>query len=168
MINTETEAAPVSVGRNVGPTLPPMIYLRGAGAAEETFLRLENAAHERGWATTRDYTGAWHLARSGFTKVVCCDFTPTTGGGLYSYHVRVELVRAKYNQDTVLLQGQHELVKVKGSNGGRLPRPEVMDHTRIDKAGQPGAFVLDTAKMIEHIANALSNRREQPNPSPSA
>ncbi|MEU7822937.1 hypothetical protein [Catellatospora sp. NPDC049133] len=135
------------------PALTPAVYLRGAGADAATWQRVEAAMWARGWATVRDRTTAFHLARGG-TPVVFCDFSTdldATPGAHFGYKlfVRVGRVRAKYGTDRrhvqlaellpadvvagLIREGAawvHRSVDVEGNdmelplvNGGDNPRP---------------------------------------------
>jgi hypothetical protein len=131
-----------------------VVYLRGTGAADRDFTLLEQAAAARGWVVCRDFTSAWHLARSGFVRVVRCDISPATGLGLYSHHVLVEQVRARHNPTSHT--EHHELLPVHPPRGGRHPRPERFDRDRLNSLQRPGAIVLDTDAVIGLIAAVLA------------
>lgn len=73
------------------PQLPPVVFVRGAGAAAEQWQAMLEAIHAHGWHSVRDRMTAWHLARGG-VPVLLVDFTDDD-------QVQVALVRAKY-QDT--------------------------------------------------------------------
>lgn len=79
------------------PTLRPVIYLRGAGVRGDAWTRIEQAMWARGWATVRDRTTAWHLARGG-CPVVLCDFSAADHGE--PDPIRVGQVRARYRENT--------------------------------------------------------------------
>ena len=74
------------------PTLPPVVYLRGAGIGRAAWDRIAQACWTRGWQTVSDRTTAWHHARAGRT-VVQCDFSVAD---LDDEPVHVRAVTAKY------------------------------------------------------------------------
>lgn len=76
------------------PTLPPVVYLRGAGVSVAAWDRIAQACWTRGWQTVRDRTTAWHHARAGRT-VVMCDFSIHD---LDDEPVQVRTVTAKWRE----------------------------------------------------------------------
>jgi hypothetical protein len=90
------------------PQFTPVAYLRGRGATEQMWTRVQHAMWSRGLATTRDRSDAWRLARSN-VPVVMCDFSeelddnpPAPSGGWYHGYnrfVKVGRVRARYRVD---------------------------------------------------------------------
>ncbi|WP_280502022.1 hypothetical protein [Nocardia farcinica] len=128
------------------PAHTPAIYLRGRGCGQRTWKAVESAMWARGWATTRDRTTAWHLARGG-VPVVLCDFS-SEWDGLATDEVTVGRVQARYSDD-----GQMELPLV---SGGRRGTPERHDPTVKNKIGQLGAYVVDEAALTRLVAQALT------------
>lgn len=60
------------------PTLPPVVFLRGAKVPASRWAAVAQAMHQRGLITVRDRTQAWHLARAG-APVVLVDFSGDAG-----------------------------------------------------------------------------------------
>lgn len=127
------------------PTMPPIVYLRGAGCGDSDWDRIVTAMHARGWVTIKDRTSAWHLARGGM-PIVFCDFS-CVHVGLYATTVTVGRVRAKYGDG-----GDMELPLF---SGGELPRPEYFDKDAINTMGRAGAIGLDVNKLIRYVADVL-------------
>ena len=71
------------------PTLPPVVFLRGAGADPQRWQAIAAAIHRRGYVTVRDRTQAWHLAR-GRVPVTLVDFSTSLAG-----QIRIGRVAAK-------------------------------------------------------------------------
>ena len=61
------------------PPLPPVVFLRGAGADSQQWRAMSEAMHRCGYITVRDRTQAWHLAR-GRVPVVLVDFSAALTG----------------------------------------------------------------------------------------
>lgn len=107
-------------GEPARPVMPPVAYLRGAGAPPGLWHRAERAMWARGLVTTHDRAAAWKLCRAG-VLVILADFSlslddnpPAPGGGHYhgyDRYVRVGLARARYGEDR-----REELVLVNGGN----------------------------------------------------
>lgn len=159
------------------PTIPPVIYLRGAGCGDRVWAAVVEAMHARGWVTVRDRTTAWHLARGG-ARVVFCDFSSHVDG-LSSDVVTVGSVRAKYEESTTsapisdILTDQdrqrfrdekwlRETVSTTVTDtvlplisGGEFPRPETHDPEVTNKAGRKGAWTLDAPKLARLVADVL-------------
>lgn len=134
-------------GAPTAPTLPQIVYLRGAGCGDSIWVHVVDAMHARGWVTIRDRTAAWHLARGGM-EVMFCDFS-SIRAELHATTVTVGRVRAKYGDD-----GDMELPLI---SGGELARPEHFDAAVTNKLGQPGAVTLDVDKFARLVADAFAN-----------
>ncbi len=134
-------------GAPTPPTLPRIVYLRGAGCGDSIWTHVVDAMHARGWVTIRDRTQAWHLARGGM-EVMFCDFS-STRAELHATTVTVGRVRARYADD-----GDMELPLI---SGGELARPEYFDTEVVNKLGQPGAVTLDVDKLARMVADEFAS-----------
>lgn len=130
----------------IPPAHTPVVYLRGRGCGQRTWTAVEAAMWARGWATVRDRTTAWHLARGG-VPVVLCDFS-SEWDGLSTDEVTVGRVQARYGDDDRM-----ELPLV---SGGRSGKPERHDPTVENKIGQLGAYVVDEAALARLVAQEFS------------
>lgn len=133
-------------------SLPAVVYLRGAGAGEYTWGRMQEAVAARGWFAVRDFTSAWHLNRGG-AIVIQCDFTPIDGEGHAKHTVLVQRVRARYSDEVESPIGEgHELVKAKHSvSPGRQGRPTEFKADARNREGELGAVVLDVNAVMDMI-----------------
>ncbi|RBO87046.1 hypothetical protein [Nocardia puris] len=160
------------------PAPTPTVYLRGAGVGDATWARVVDAMHARGWATVRDRTTAWHLARGG-VPVVLADFSAQQDDGLEERTVTVGRVRARWHEDAIpgrvrdLLttadQARHfgadwldepatvttREMELPLISGGRASRPTRHDPDTLNRLGQPGAWVLDEDALARLVATAL-------------
>ncbi|WP_040793311.1 hypothetical protein [Nocardia paucivorans] len=132
------------------PALTPVVYLRGRGCGTRTWKAVESAMWARGWATVRDRTTAWHLARGG-VPVVLCDFSGEYDG-LSTDDVIVGLVRARWRETPDSTEMDLPLI-----SGGHHTKPERHDPTVKNKGGGMGAWVVDETALARLVAAAFTD-----------
>lgn len=97
------------------PPMPPVVFLRGAGASSRVFERVTAALWEQGLTTFTNRTQAMHLSRGGLA-VWMLDFSVPKNTDPGETPISVGEVRAVFDD-------QHQRMEFKRVHGRRFDRP---------------------------------------------
>lgn len=110
---------PDEPARPVTPT--PVVFLRGVGAPESTWARVETAMLRRGFAVVKDRQQAWHLARGG-VPVVLVDFSadrPTATASLVK--AKWKTIHLRRTAGQLLPRSERERLTAQGASWLDIP-----------------------------------------------